>query len=50
MTPAEKRKAAVRGLEPTAEQKRRALTTAIVLAAMALGVYLVMMFKVFVTK
>ena len=36
--------------EPTPEQKRRALVSAIALAAMALGIYLVMMFKVFVTK
>ncbi|HEX4333494.1 MAG TPA: hypothetical protein VH040_15240 [Usitatibacter sp.] len=35
--------------EPTREQKRRALISAIALAAMALGIYLVMMFKVFVT-
>jgi hypothetical protein len=36
--------------EPTPEQKRRALISAIALAAMALGIYFVMMFKVFVTK
>jgi len=36
--------------EPTPEQKRRALVSALALAALALGVYLVMMFKVFVVK
>lgn len=36
--------------EPTPEQKRRALISAIALAAMALAIYLVMMFKVFVVR
>jgi hypothetical protein len=36
--------------EPTPEQKRRALISALALAALAVGIYLVMMFKVFVTK
>ena len=36
--------------EPTPEQKRRAMVSAVALAAMALAIYLVMMFKVFVTK
>ena len=36
--------------EPTPEQKRRALISALALAGLALAVYLVMMFKVFVVK
>ena len=36
--------------EPSAAQKRRALVSAIALAALAVGIYLVMMFKVFVAK
>jgi hypothetical protein len=35
---------------PTPEQKRRALVSGLALAALALAVYLVMMFKVFVVK
>ena len=50
LTPGEKRKAAVAGLGPTAAQKRRAVTSAVVLAGMALGIYVVMMFKVFVYR
>ena len=34
--------------EPTPEQKRRALISALALAGLAVAVYLVMMFKVFV--
>lgn len=36
--------------EPTPEQKRRALISALALAGLALAVYLVMMFKVFVVQ
>jgi hypothetical protein len=36
--------------EPTREQKRRALVSGLALGALALAVYLVMMFKVFVVK
>lgn len=36
--------------EPTPEQKRRALISALALAGLALAIYLVMMFKVFVVK
>jgi hypothetical protein len=36
--------------EPTPEQKRRALVSGLALAALAVAVYLVMMFKVFVVK
>ncbi len=36
--------------EPTPEQKRRALISALALAALAVAIYVVMMFKVFVTK
>ena len=36
--------------EPTPEQKRRALISALALAGLALAVYLVMMFKVFVVR
>ena len=35
---------------PTPEQKRRALISAIALAALAVAIYLVMMFKVVVAK
>jgi len=36
--------------EPTPEQKRRALISALALAGLAVAVYLVMMFKVFVVQ
>jgi hypothetical protein len=36
--------------EPTREQKRRALASGLALAGLALAIYLVMMFKVFVVK
>ena len=36
--------------EPTAEQKRRALISALALAGLAVAIYLVMMFKVFVVQ
>ena len=35
---------------PTREQKRRALVSALALAGLAVAIYLVMMFKVFVAK
>jgi hypothetical protein len=36
--------------EPSPEQKRRAMVSAIALAVLALGIYFVMMFKVFVVQ
>jgi hypothetical protein len=36
--------------EPDAARRRRAVISAVALAAMALGIYLVMMFKVFVSR
>ena len=36
--------------EPTPEQKRRALISALALAGLAVAIYLVMMFKVFVVQ
>jgi hypothetical protein len=36
--------------EPTREQKRRALVSALALAGLAVAIYLVMMFKVFVVQ